>query len=142
MAAVKDILAAAAPRRMGAVWLMNREQEQWRDIGEKRLFALSSACDKREYNPPIKRVTDTFVTALFHLAEKHDQIADESNKEAQNRFESFVNSSTNTNPSFLEFRNSKSYGLFDDYAGSKRGHSTPILDEGDDYEDYELNPTS
>ena len=142
MGAVRDILANAAPRRMGTVWLMNRESEQWKELANKRLFALSSACDKREFNPPIRRVTDSFVSALFHLAEKHDQIAEDHNKEAQNRFESFVNNSTHRNPSFIDFRNSKSFNVFDDnYNAAKRPSSTPtheFLDE--EYDDYELEP--
>ena len=121
---------------------MNRESDQWKQLAEKKLFALSSVCDKREYNPPIRRVTDSSVSALFHLAEKHDQITEDHEKEAQNRFESFVNSSTHTNPSFMEFKNSKNFSLFDgNYNARKRPSSTPTHELLDvEYDDYELEP--
>ena len=140
--AVRDILNQIAPKRMGAIWLMNRESDQWTEIADKRIFALSSACDKKEYNPPIRRVAPTFIGSVFHLAEKYEQMPEESQKEAQIRFERFVNSTTKANPTFLDFRNSRSFEIFEEEADYKKGQgqSTPVHDENNlDYADYELS---
>ena len=139
--AVRDILNQVAPKRMGAIWLMNRESEQWNDIADKRIFALSSACDKKEYNPPIRRVAPVFIGSIFHLAEKYEQMPEDSHREAQIRFERFVNSTVKINPTFIDFRNSRSFELFEDEVDGKKDHdqSTPVHDEHLlDYEDYEL----
>ena len=123
---------------------MNREQSDWQDIAEKRVYALSSTSDKKEFNPPIRRVAPTMTTSLFHLAEAHEQVPDDPSKELQNRFERFVNQSAQSNPSFLDFRLSKSYELFsDEYSHGRQIASTPTqLDEEIEYEDFELQGPS
>ena len=139
---VRDTLAQLAPRRMGSIWSMNREPEQWAEIKDKQIFALSSACDKKEYNPPIRRVAESFAGSLFHLAETNDQLPEDTNKGAQIRFEKFVNSVTHVKPTFLDFRNSKSFEMFEEETTfeNHQGQSTPVNDELE-YEDYELNET-
>ena len=120
----------ASPRQMGPSWVANRETDQWNKIADERIFAMSSSCDKAEFNPPTKGLTDALPTALMHLAELHNQLSEENVQAAVTRFESFIKNLKTSYPSFAEFRNSEAFGEFDDEQFDlDQLNSTPLNDE-------------
>ena len=137
---IKELLMGATSRRIGPSWVTNREQDQWDAIATERIFAMSSSCDKKEFNPPTKGLTESLATSLIHLAEIHHQIPEENVQATVSRFEFFIKNIKSHYPSFDEFRNS---GLFrdfmDDPIDEEQLNSTPLEDEiGDDYTEDEL----
>ena len=128
---------------MGATWSVNRDSAQWKAIAEQRIYAMSSACDKKEFNPPTRSMPDTLVSQLIHLAETHDQIAEDFTTSAVSKFERFVKSLKPKMVSFEEFRHSDCFDQFNDDVHNSpkmtQKQSTPVLDEfQDDYTEDEL----
>ena len=109
---IRDILMIAAPRQMGPSWTINRDNDQWKAIENERIYAMSSSCDKKEFNPPTKSISTSLATSLWHLAELHHQLSEENVQNVVNRFEHFIMSIKKEYPSFTEFRDSE---LFDDF---------------------------
>ena len=139
---IKEILMVASPRHLGPSWVTNRENEQWTTIAGERIFAMSSSCDKKEFNPPTRGLNDAFPTALMHLAEIHHQLAEEQIQASVTRFESFIKSIKMDYPSYEEFRNSDLFGEFDDDQINEQYNSTPTVDEMsmNDFAPSELDP--
>ena len=140
--AIKELLMTASPRQMGPSWVANRETEQWTAIDQERIFAMSSSCDKKEFNPPTKGLTVSFPTSLLHLAEIHHQVSDEVVQSSVNRFEKFIKGLKTEYPSFNEFRNSDAFADFEmDIGDDDVLDTTPTVDElTDGYTEEELNP--
>ena len=139
---IRDTLASGAPRKTGPIWTVNRDDSQWRAIEDKRIFAMSSSCDKKEYFPPTKMVDDAFTTQLFQLAEIHNQLNEEDNKMHLSRFEMFVKQLKTPSIAYVDFRQSDAFDSFlsNEPSTSKRQKmQTPTKDEFDDaYSESEL----
>ena len=130
---IRDILAGAAPRKTGPIWVVNREDDKWKAIENKRIFAMSSSCDKKEYFPPTKEVEDTFTTQLFQLAEIHGQLQEDELKLQTSRFEIFVKKPRQSSISFIDFRNSDGFDSFlNDLPASSKKKRSPATEEFDD----------
>ena len=140
---VREALMKATQRCSNHIWTVNRELNQWEQLDSKKIFAMSSSCDKVEYHPPIKRVSSSVPMSLMHLAETNQQISDETNRRQVKTFEKFVKSITRNRISFDEFRNSETYENFLNSelmpsASGIQARSTPTVDEYDDYTEEEL----
>ena len=140
---VRDALTGATQKRASHIWGANRDTTQWVLLEQKKLFAMSSSCDNKEYHPPIKRISTSIPLALIHLADTNNQLPESQIKAQIDRFENFVKSLEKRETSFDEFRNSETYQNFlreDELPGSSglQGRSTPTVDEYDDYTEEEL----
>ena len=140
---IKNILMTATPRKAGPIWTANRESKEWEKIENERIYAMSSTCDKKEYMPAIRCVTEAMPSMLIHLAETNGQLSEVEVTKQVKRLKDFVQNLVKRPPSFLEFRNSDS---FDEFKGQlsrvkkdRKRQSTPTKDELDnDYTEEEL----
>ena len=132
----------ATQRCANHIWTINRDATQWNDISDKKLYAMSSSCDKEEYHPPTKRVSSSVPMSLMHLAEANSQIPESVVKRQVNLFANFVKNIAKRTISYQKFRDSAAYENFlqnDDLpsASGIAAKSTPTVDEYE-YTDEEL----
>ena len=141
MSKVREALMGATQRCASHIWTVHRELTQWAELDSKKLFAMSSSCDKVEYHPPAKRMSTSVPMTLMHLAESNQQVPENAIKRQVQIFEQFVKSLKRNTNSFEEFRNSETYENFlnDDMPTTSgiQARSTPTVDEYD-YTEEEL----
>ena len=132
---IRAIFMEASPNSMGPIWNLQRSEEQWNDIGEKRIYALAPN-SSLEFIPPTAGVPEKFGSILLSLAEKHHQLPNEEITGLIFQFEQFVAGLENLCPivSFEEFQNST---IFENYfkENIQPEPSMPPVNDNEDYDD-------
>ena len=130
---IRAIFMEAGPKSMGPIWNLQRTEEQWASMAEKRIYALAPNASV-EFIPPTKGVPDKFAAVLMQLAEKHQQLSNDHVTGLISQFEQFVAGLESLCPiiSFEEFRKST---IFDNYF--KETMPTEIPQEQEETEDYD-----
>ena len=132
---IRAILMEAGPNSMGPIWNLQRSEEQWNEIGEKRIYALAPNSSV-EFIPPTTGVPEKFAAILMSLAEKHQQLSNEDITGLIFQFEQFVAGLENLCPivSFEEFQNST---IFENYFKEKlpNEYSMPQANDAEEYDD-------
>ena len=131
---IRAIFMEAGPNSMGPIWNLQRSEEQWASMADKRIYALAPNASI-EFIPPTKGVPEKFAAVLMQLAEKHQQLPNDHVTGLICQFEQFVAGLERLCPvvSFEEFQNST---IFDNYF-KENTPTENVPQEQDDPEDYD-----
>ena len=132
---IRAILMEVGPSSMGPLWNLQRSEEQWASMADKRIYALAPNASV-EFIPPTKGVPEKFAAVLMQLAEKHQQLSNDHVTGLICQFEQFVAGLESLCPvvSFEEFRNST---IFDNYFKENIQAEQDIPPEQDEQEEYD-----